>query len=257
MTLAADAALSGEFTVSYPGIGSTKPLAHDCSSEVFASAMRALGSDIGGAVTVSRVRTGVRGYAWAVTFDDLSAGDRPELVVTANASLETRAVGGVFSLGVETVIDGVQSIGGTFEIATNIGFNEAGAEFTGALSYDISARELEAAIEALVGVGDVTVDVELLHGGDGGRIFSVEWPVDQGNVPMLRVNGSGLTPTIGDVGVSEAAIAYVNEVGCIICFKVIGVDTIFAIYNRRRYFYRCQNSGKGNITNPFHRIFFP
>lgn len=213
VTLAADAALSGEFILTYPGVGSTEPLAHDASSKVFASAIRALDIGTGGDVTVSRSRTGVRGYAWTVTFEDLSAGDRPQLVATAKSSLETRAVTGTFALDVETITDGVEAIGGTFEIAFSADNVGPGGEFTGALPYDVSAREFEAAIEGLAGVDDVTVDVELLDGGDGGRTFSVGWPERQGNVPMLRVNGSGLTPPVDQVGISIAARAYVNEVG--------------------------------------------
>lgn len=147
VTLAADAALSGEFTATYPGAGSTAPLAHDVSAETFASAIRALGSssddDVGGAVTVSRSRTGVRGYAWTVTFDDLKAGDHPQLIVVANASLETRATDGVFALDVETVTDGIEAIGGTFEL-TFLDYNNDGTEVysSGALSYDAPAREV-------------------------------------------------------------------------------------------------------------------
>lgn len=85
---------------------------------------------------------------------------------------------------------------------------------TGPLPHDASAREMEGALEALQGVGDVTVGVELLHGGDGGRVFSVMWPEGSGNVPTLRIDGSGLTPaaeTTGDKS-RQASVAYVNEV---------------------------------------------
>ncbi|CAM9254235.1 unnamed protein product, partial [Hapterophycus canaliculatus] len=161
VTLAANEALSGEFTVTYPGLGSTAPLAHDASSEVFASAIRALDAEdiIGTAVTVSRSRTGVRGYAWTVTFDDLSVGDRPQLVATANASLETRTAGGTLSLEVDTVEDGVAGIGGTFEIYSGSAVTGSGAEdFTGPLTAkNVSAREVEVAVEALYGIGDVAV----------------------------------------------------------------------------------------------------
>lgn len=220
VTLSADAALSGEFTVTYPGVGSTEPLAHDASSEVFASAIRALGSDIGRGITISRSRTGVRGYAWAVTFDDLEGGNRPQLVATANSSLETRASDGELLLSVETVTDGVEVVRGTFDIAFGVEEVESNTESTGPLPYDVSAREVEVAIGALSGVGDVTVDVELLDGGDRGRIFTVAWPASRGNIPLLRVNGSGLTPTADETGEFEAAVAYVNEVGGGIIFYV-------------------------------------
>lgn len=117
MTLAANAALSGEFTLIYPGVGSTAPLAHDAPAEGLASALRALGSEVGEAVSVSRERTGVRGYSWTVTFDDLSAGDRPQLMATS-VSLATRATGGVLALQVDTVTNGTDAIGGTFEVGT-------------------------------------------------------------------------------------------------------------------------------------------
>lgn len=156
-----------------------------------------------------------------MTFDDLGAGDRPQLIAVANASLETRTTGGSFSLGVETMTDGVAAIGGVFDVSFSNEGAEEGAteEFTGPLAArNVSARELEAAVEALSGVGDVTVDVELLNGGDAGRVFSVTWPSSRGNVPALRVDGSGLTPTLGDVGgvPSEVAVAYVNEVSLIV-----------------------------------------
>lgn len=220
VTLAANEALSGEFTVTYPGVGTTGPLSHDESAEVFASAIQALDDpeDVRiGAVTVSRSRTGVRGYAWRVTFDDLGGGDRP-LLVDATASLETRTSGGMFSLKVDPLADGVEAIGGSFEISFTGAAADDMEESTGPLAaHNVSAREVEAAVEAMSGVGDVTVDVELLDGGDGGRIFTVTWPPSRGDVPALRVDGLGLTPTSSDVGGvrSEAAMAFVNQVGFI------------------------------------------
>lgn len=230
VTLSADAALSGEFTVTYPGIGSTEPLPHDASSEVFASAIRALGSNIGREVTISRSRTGVRGYAWTVTFDDLDAGNRPQLVATANSSLETRASDGALLLDVETVTDGVGVVRGTFDIAFGVEEFEGNIESTGPLPYDVSAREVEVAIEALSSVGDVSVDVELLDGGDRGRMFIVSWPASRGNMPLLHVNGSGLTPTADETGESEAAVAYVNEVGDGICYVFEDVGVVGTLF---------------------------
>lgn len=126
---------------------------------------------------------------------------------------------------VNTVTDGVATIGGTFEIAYSSEADGAGAAFTGPISHDASAREFEAALEALPDVGDLVVDVELLHGGDDGRVFTVSWPIERGNVPILRVNGSGLTPSADDVGVSGASVAYVTEVSL--------RDPIFSILKMR------------------------
>lgn len=205
--------------MTYPGVGTTEPLAHDTSSEVFAAAIRALDdpNDVAiGAVTVSRSRTGVRGYAWTVTFNDLGEGDRPQLIVAATVSLETRTPGGTFSLEVGTLVDGVQAIGGSFEVSfVDPAVDGMVEESTGPLAaHNVSAREVEAAVEAMSGVGDVTVDIELLDGGDGGRIFTVTWPQSRGDVPALQVDGSGLTPTLSDVGgaTSEAAMALLEEV---------------------------------------------
>ncbi len=241
VTLAANEALSGDFTVTYPGIGSTQPLAHDASAEVFASALRALDDPdgiIGGAVTVSRSRTGARGYAWTVTFDDLAAGDRPQLVVAETISLETRTTDGIFSLVADTVADGVAAIGGSFEILfADETVGDGTEESTGPLAaQNVSVREVEAAVEALSGVGNVTVDIELLEGGERGRVFTVTWPQGRGNVPALRANGLGLTPTSSDVGdVSEAAAVFVDEVcssslmgGSSIPDKKIGVSITHA-----------------------------
>lgn len=92
---------------------------------------------------MSRSRTGVRGYAWTVAFEDLKAGDRPQLIVVANASLETRATGGVFALDVETVTDGVEAIGGTFELTFLDDRNDDTEVYSsGPLSYDAPAREV-------------------------------------------------------------------------------------------------------------------
>lgn len=222
--MAANEALSGEFTVTYPGVGTTEPLAHDASSEVVASAIRALDDPddvLIGAVAVTRSRTGVRGYAWTVTFDNLGEGNRQQLVVAATTSLETRTTDGTFSLGVDTLVDGVEAIGGSFEISfTDPAADDGEQESTGPLGvHNVSAREVEAAVEAMSGVGDVTVDVELLEGGDGGRIFTVTWPQSRGDVPALKVDGLGLTPELSDVGgaPSEAAMAFVNQVG--FCFS--------------------------------------
>lgn len=150
-----------------------------------------------------------------MTFDDLAAGDRPQLVVAATASLETRTADGTFSLGAETVADGVAGIGGSFEILfSDDTVGDGTEESTGPLAaQNVSVREVEAAVEALSGVGNVTIDVELLEGGEGGRVFTVTWPPGRGNVPALRANGLGLTPTSSDVGdASEVAAAYVDEV---------------------------------------------
>ena len=215
VTLAANAALSGRFTLIYPGLGSTEPLAHDTSPEVFASSIRAFQGE---PVSVSRSRTGVRGYTWSITFDDLSGGDRPQLVAIANDSLETRAADGTFILNANTVTDGVAAIGGTFEITYRSEDGRAVAAQTGPISHDASAHEVQAALEALSGVGDVVVTVELLNGGESGRIFTMSWPAERGNVPLLHVNGSGLTPTTDDVGIPGAAMAYINEVSGECCF---------------------------------------
>lgn len=205
--------------MTYPGVGTTEPLAHDASSEVFAAAIRALddpADELIGDVTVSRSRTGVRGYAWTVTFHNLGQGDRPELVAAATTSLETRTTGGTLSLEVETLANGVEAIGGSFEISfTDPSAGSMVEESTGPLAaHNVSAREVEAAVEAMSGVGDVIVDVELLDGGDGGRKFTVTWPQSQGNVPALQVDRLGLTPTLTDVGgaASEAATAFVDQV---------------------------------------------
>lgn len=211
MTLIADSALSGEFVLVYPSLGFTEPLSHDASSALVASAIRALGSEQGEAVTVSRDRTGARGYTWRITFDDLSIGDRPQLFAIAAPSLETRDRS-AFLLSVDTITDGVATIGGMFEMAYSPEAYGPGEAFTGPISHDASAREFEAALEALPDVGDISVDVKLLNGGDDGRVFTVSWPIERGNVPILRVNGSGLTPSADDVGVSGAPVAYVIEV---------------------------------------------
>lgn len=113
-----------------------------------------------------------------------------------------------------------------FPPSTQVEFSESDADGgsstevwgTGPLAHDSSAREVEAALEALTGIGDVAVHVELLDGGYEGRIFSVVWPVVVGNVPKLNVNGSGLTPGSDEA----AAVAYVNEVlvcvaSCVLC----------------------------------------
>lgn len=216
VTLAADSALSGEFSLTYPGVGSTAPLAHHVSSEVLEAAVRALGSEIGGAITVSRARTGVRGYAWMVTFDHLGVGDRPQMIAT-NVSLQARD-GGRVALQVDTLINGTAAISGTFELGmfeVSPGGNGRDPETTGPLSHDAPAWEVEAALEALDLIDDVSVDVELLDEGDRGRIFSVSWPLGVGNIPPLRVNGSGLEPGAGFVSngtSSSRAVAYVNEV---------------------------------------------
>lgn len=213
VTLSANSALSGEFIVVYPGIGSSAPLAHDAPQETFATAIQSLGSDIGKVLTVSRERTGVRGYSWTVTFNDLSVGDCPQMI-PENVSLKTRG-NGTFALGAQTLVNGSKGIGGTFELKFSEDGDGSQDQSTGPLNHDSTARELEIAIEALDNVRDVSVNLELLHGGDGGRVFSIIWPRGAGDIAKLRVNGTGLLPRPGytNMEVSAGTLAYVNEVG--------------------------------------------
>lgn len=213
VTLSAGSALSGEFIIIYPGIGSTAPLAHDAPEETFATAIQSLGSDVGNSLTVSRERTGVRGYVWTVTFGDLSVGDCPQMI-PENVSLKTRG-NGTFALGAQTLVNGSKGIGGTFELNFLKDGHGSQVQSTGPLNHDVTARELEIALEALDNIGDVSVDVELLNGGDGGRVFSIIWPQGAGDIAKLRVNGTGLSPrpSSTNMEVSNGPLAYVIEVG--------------------------------------------
>ncbi|CAM9245826.1 unnamed protein product, partial [Discosporangium mesarthrocarpum] len=138
VSLAADVVLSGEFLLTYPGVGSVL-VAHDASSLAMRASIQSMGSSIG-QVKVSRGRTGMHGNTWSVTFDNLE-GDRPEMVAE-NSTLRMSSAAGTVVLQVQTEVNGTEAIGGTFEL----GF---GADSTGPLVHDVTAWEVESALEAL------------------------------------------------------------------------------------------------------------
>ncbi|KAH8064142.1 hypothetical protein JL720_12940 [Aureococcus anophagefferens] len=102
------------------------------------------------------------GFVWSVTFVSVS-GDVPTLEVVSSLTGSGAAVAAT------TVVDG-NALGGTFALQTADGYT------TDQLPYDVSTGALEAALEALSGVGaiEVTTGWELDESSEYGKAYMIE-----------------------------------------------------------------------------------
>ena len=134
-----------------------------------------------------------RGYAWSVTFVDVT-GDVAELGVVSSLT------GNGATVTVTTVVDG-NELGGTFGLRTANGFA------TEQLPFDVSAAEVEAALN-LVGsmdsaVGEVEVSKSDEVTTEGGTSFVVSFKTAAGDVPPLLAETFNLTGTGASILVHE------------------------------------------------------
>jgi large repetitive protein len=188
VTLTTDAVVTGGWRLQYGTGGSyTAEISVTASAAAVAAALQAVVPSVG-AVTVSRVTSGQRGFAWSVTFAEF--GPRPQLLATSMSLAST----GTYTLSAAATLvqAGTAPVGGSFTLFTALGT-------TPALAYDTSAAALQAALQAIAPVvTDVTVT--LLPPGQG-RVYTVLFSELAGDVPLLNLStlaltGSGLAASV-------------------------------------------------------------
>ena len=126
-----------------------------------------------------------------MTFVSVS-GDVPTLEVVSSQTDSGAAVAAT------TVVDG-NALGGTFALQTADGYT------TDQLPYDVSTGALEAALEALSGVGaiEVTTGWELDESSEYGKAYMIEFTTAEGDVADLIPVTWNLTGT--------EAVAHIRE----------------------------------------------
>jgi IPT/TIG domain len=188
ITLNTDAVVTGGWRLQYGTVGSyTAEISATASAAAVAAALQAVVPSVG-AVAVSRVTSGQRGFAWSVTFAEF--GVRPQLL----ASSASLASAGAYTLSAvaTTTQAGTAPVGGTFTLSTALGT-------TPALAYDTSAADLQVAL-LLIAPAVTDVTVTLLAPGQG-RVYTVLFSELAGDVPLLNLStlaltGSGLAASV-------------------------------------------------------------
>lgn len=184
--------LGGSFTLTFGGVA-TGPLAYDASEEEVELALEALPS-LADVSVRRRVLTDRLGHAWDVEFS-AQRGDIG-LLSADNSGL----LGSDARAWVSENVTGSDPIRGSFTLAYE------GRE-TAPISYNASAQDLEAALEALETVGDVAVS-RLAHVDDDGYSWAVTFstlgaPSNVGDLPLLQANSDGLTGNLASLEVVE------------------------------------------------------
>ncbi|CAM9319679.1 unnamed protein product, partial [Phaeothamnion confervicola] len=184
---AAGAAVGGSFRLSYPGEGSTLPVAAAATSEVVQERIETDLSALG-RVLVRRVENGGCGgctgaYVWTVTFSER----RGEIYALRTDGAELTGTGANVT-SVSTLQDS-PTVGGTFRLGY-AGWDQKLAP----IAYDANGTILAAAIEASLNLTVEAVDLDCCT-TSGGRKWVVTFGADRGdrNVSALMCDGRGLT----------------------------------------------------------------
>ncbi|CAM9326506.1 unnamed protein product, partial [Hapterophycus canaliculatus] len=127
------------------------------------------------------------GYEYAVTFSSFN-GDAP--LMEAFASDGWAGTNPV--IDIEEVTPGLQPISGSFRLRYD-------RENTPPLAHDASAEEVEAALESIQEIGDVTVS-KVLNGY--GHNWIITFVTEMGDVDLIEADGTGLTGPSAAVSVS-------------------------------------------------------
>lgn len=149
----------------------------------YTSAVAFDGTDAAGVI----VEKWAYGYEYEVTFSSYN-GDAP--LMEASASDGWAGTNPV--IDIEEVTPGLQPISGTFRLR----FDQ---ENTPPLSHDVSAEDMEAALEATIDIGDVTVD-KVINGF--GHNWIITFVTEMGDVGLMEADGAGLTGPSATVSVS-------------------------------------------------------
>ncbi len=179
-------ATGGTFDLTFDG-ETASGIAWDASAATIESNLEALSNITGVAVTGS----GTNIDPWVITFDDPGAEDVPEL--TGDPANLTGGGGTVITVTtaaphvdeVQTITLGVGVTGGSFTLAFD-------GEPTTGIAFNANAAAVESALEALIGIDDVTVT------GSGPLVVTFDGPLVSGqNVALLVADGTDL---IGGAG---------------------------------------------------------
>ncbi len=189
-------ATGGTFDLTYDG-ETASGIAWDASAATIESALEALSNITGVAVTGS----GTNIDPWVITFDDPGAEDVPEL--TGDPANLTGGGGTVITVTtaaphvdeVQTITLGVGVTGGSFTLAFD-------GEPTTGIAFNANAAAVESALEALIGIDDVTVT------GSGPWVVTFDGPFVSGqNVALLVADGADL---IGGAGTETLVLETVT-----------------------------------------------
>ncbi|EEY61605.1 uncharacterized protein PITG_01932 [Phytophthora infestans T30-4] len=212
------------FTLSFGGL-STAPLPMDVSAANLRFALMGLASLTNvpiGHIEVSRVAVNiVQGFQWIVTFSNTNqnAGNQPLIqylqgTITAGSGVSGR----VFEVQPGVAVPATNSFPGTTEAQVLVTYHTTpvggyfrlsykGSAWTNYLSATVSAADLKLALEALPTIGVVTVNVEtmLLSGAawSNGRVWTITFDSNVGNLAPLVVDSSRITPAAAFVGVKD------------------------------------------------------
>lgn len=186
----------GTFDLSYDG-QTASGIAWNASAAALESALEALSNITGVGVTGS----GTSSDPWVITFDDPGAENVPEL--TGDPANLTGGGGTVLTVTtaaahvdeVQTITLGVGVTGGSFQLLFD-------GEPTANIAYDANAATLEAALEALIGIDNLSVT------GNGPWVVTFDGPLLSGqNVALLTADGAGL---IGGAGTETLVLETVT-----------------------------------------------
>jgi len=168
-------------------VGSSKSLPYNINASDLAATLSLL-PGIGNVLVSRSGPDGQQGYVWSVTFIGRH-GDVPLLPVT-NA-----LTGGGASVVVEEVQKGNQ-LGGTFQLSYM-------SRATANISYAASASALQAALQAVSGIGLVAVTASSA-GYEGGSLYAVTFLSALGDIELLVPDSTYLTGKGAVVSVREA-----------------------------------------------------
>lgn len=127
------------------------------------------------------------GYEYAVTFSSYN-GDAPLMEAFASDGW----AGTNPTIDIQEVTPGLQPISGSFRLRYN-------QENTPPLAHDASADEIEAALERVIDIGDVTVS-KVINGY--GHNWIITFVTEIGDVDLMEADGTGLTGPSAAVSVS-------------------------------------------------------
>lgn len=185
----AGAITGGTFTLTFDG-QTTAGIAHNASAATVQSALEALSNIAAGDVEV----TGSAGGPWTVEFKQAYANTNVALM-TGDGSLLTKAAG-AYTVSVQTLVDGVpgwnekqritipsSTSGGTFTLSYN-------GTASAAIAYNANAATVQAALEAIAGIGAGQVSVT---GDTPSWVVEFTGTLARQNVSLLVGDGTSLT----------------------------------------------------------------
>ncbi len=184
----------GTFTLSYNG-QTTSPITYNATAAQVQSALEALSNIAAGDVVVTKLQNTYTAQEWKLEFQ--GALGAANLVQT---TIDTTNIGGM-GTKVEIEATDVQGSGGGDEVQSVTLSNATGGTFrlaldgyvTASLAYNATASQVEAALEALGSVDNVTVT------GNAGGPWTVTFGGTQSGTNVSRMDGDVSAATAGSL----------------------------------------------------------